>query len=364
MILTPDAVRTETVGGVTITIREKIIPDSARSAKDQASWCRKGDPVKPCRPIGRSGIPMGVCIHNTGDIATPAATNPAEQYTRATWPNCNMGGAAVHFFVYDGEIWQNLRESEQGWHSGDGSFRRAVKENGPVICGNLDTVAIECIGNRAGSEETTARLAAYLLKKYGLDPATSLYAHHDFANKYCPAYILPHWQAFYDRVTALLGEVAAPSGATPFAPRVGETVRFLGGKHYVSANAKTASGGERRACTAKLTQIAPGGAHPYHVIACDGSRAVYGWVDAGLVAPVEKDKAAPFEPKAGTEVRFLGGRHYASSAAANPVGGERRACRAMLTRVVPGAPHPYHLIASDGSAAVYGWVDEVLVAPL
>lgn len=288
MILTPDRIRTETVGPCTITIKEKIIPDSARSNKDQASYCKKGDRVKPCRAIGFEGVPLGICIHNTGDIKTPAATNPAEQYTRATWPNCNMGGSAVHFYVYDNEIWQNLSETERGWHAGDGSYRRVLRKGGPAICGNLDTVAIECIGNRPASEETTARLAAYLLQKYGLDPDRDLYTHRDFSGKNCPAYILPHWDAFFARVKEICkagkaGEETASIPSEPFHPKAGEEVHFTGGCHYVSSTAPRAAGGLRRSCRARLTRVVSGAPHPYHLIASDGSAAVYGWVNADCV---------------------------------------------------------------------------------
>lgn len=64
---------------------------------------------------------------------------------------------------------------------------------------------------------------------------------------------------------------------------VGDTVQFKGGAHYVSSTAASAA----LICAAgqvKITQIAAGAKHPYHVVCIDGKSAVYGWVDgANLV---------------------------------------------------------------------------------
>ena len=67
--------------------------------------------------------------------------------------------------------------------------------------------------------------------------------------------------------------------------QVGTVIQFKGTKHYVSADAtkeKTCIPGK-----AKITQIAKGTKHPYHLIATDGGGSnVYGWVDAEDVAPL------------------------------------------------------------------------------
>lgn len=206
-MLSPDCVKRFAVGGKVLTINEKIIPDSARAAKDIASWCKRGQPMKPCRKMPVKGV----TIHNTGDLAN--VEDDAEQYTRATL-NGNMGGVVVHYYVDDAAIWQNLREDEQGWHAADGF--------GP---GNTTTIAIECImsgrgdaANRA-AEENAARLAAYLLKKYSLG-IDRLYTHNHWmgqpdrivpgVRKNCPIYILPHWESFKARVAELMGGSRTP----------------------------------------------------------------------------------------------------------------------------------------------------------
>ena len=91
-----------------VKINEKIIPDNARANRKIASWVGAGDPMKP----GYKMNPIGVTIHNTDDLAN--VNDDAEQYTRATWPNCNMSGVVVHLYVDELGAWQNLRFDESG----------------------------------------------------------------------------------------------------------------------------------------------------------------------------------------------------------------------------------------------------------
>ena len=58
-----------------------------------------------------------------------------------------------------------------------------------------------------------------------------------------------------------------------------EVVNFKGNKHYRGANAKTAL--KCKSGLARITLIAPGGLHPYHLIKEPGKGStVFGWVDA------------------------------------------------------------------------------------
>lgn len=141
---------------------------------------------------------IGITIHNTDWITTASGTHPSEQYTRATY-NGNMGDVRVHFYVDDVDAWQNLPLTLSGWHAADG--------DGP---GNRKTIAIECIMSSAynsrdqKSEDNAARLCAYLLDKYkfGID---HLYTHnHWYPAKYCPAYILPHYDKFVAKVKSYM----------------------------------------------------------------------------------------------------------------------------------------------------------------
>ncbi len=64
------------------------------------------------------------------------------------------------------------------------------------------------------------------------------------------------------------------------------------------------------------------------------------------------------EYKVGDVVQFNGGYHYVSSTASNPAGGKCAAGPAKITLVAKGAKHPWHLIHTDSSTRVYGWVDD------
>lgn len=234
-ILSPDKTVTTTNG---LKIKQKIIPDSLRATKDVASWCKKGGKMKPCAKLCGTGKPKGITVHNTNDINTAAGTTAAEQYTRATY-NGNMGGVVVHYYVYENDIWQLLDNSEQGWHATDGASRRKSQRGGSdTIGGNVDTIAIECIGNKATSEDTTAKLVAYLCVKHGLNPGTDVYAHKYFyPSKNCPVYILPHWSTFLANVKKYYD---ALTGAQKEKISAGDTVKITGNYTVQSVNSQNA----------------------------------------------------------------------------------------------------------------------------
>lgn len=207
--LKPDKIVKVKIGNDELTINQKIIPDSLVATKDVASYVKKGDKMKPCAKLNNgTGKPKAITVHNTSDIKVSSGTNAAEQYTRATY-NGNMSGVVVHFYVWHDDIWQNLDESERGWHAADGSTRRKDHRGGQTG-GNLDTIAIECISADAKSEDTVAKLVAYLCKKHGLDPKYDVYTHNYWmygedksfsgVRKNCPIYILPHWKQFLEKV--------------------------------------------------------------------------------------------------------------------------------------------------------------------
>ena len=209
-ILTPD--KTTTLGGV--DVKEYLLTGHNPNHIDMPS-------------VSMAGKIIGVTVHNTDWITVARGTTPAEQYTRAT-VNGNMKDVRVHYYVDNVCAWQNLPLSLSGWHAADGSGN-----------GNRRTIAIECIMSSAyndrdkKSEDNCARLAAALLKKYGLD-INHLYTHTHWLNvrdgkrgtvdqlntmhnryKMCPAYILPHWAAFKAKVQAYLNGTSAakPSNA-------------------------------------------------------------------------------------------------------------------------------------------------------
>ena len=306
--LTPDKTITTKNG---LTIKQKIIPDSMVATKNVASHVKKGQKMKPCKKLNDgTGKPRGITVHNTGDLKVAAGTTPAEQYTRATFAG-NMSGVVVHYYVYKTDIWQNLADNERGWHAADGSSRiKSQRGDGSKIGGNMDTISIECIGNIAESETTTAKLAAYLCYKYDLNPTTDIYTHNYFyAKKKCPIYIIPHWSTFlknvkkyYDELTKTTTSTSItakpatnttaqsttttttkPATTTSKEPKIGDVVNFKGTKHYVGAGSSI--GAKCKAGKAKITNIKKGYKHPYHLVRVSGGGStVYGWVNAADIS--------------------------------------------------------------------------------
>lgn len=72
----------------------------------------------------------------------------------------------------------------------------------------------------------------------------------------------------------------------------------------------------------------------------------------------KKGKNSSKDYKVGDIVQFNGGYHYISSTASNPTGTECAAGPAKITLIAKGAKHPWHLIHTDSSTRVYGWVDD------
>ena len=145
-------------------------------------------------PGKRTASIMGITIHNTPWITTAANTTPAEQYTRATI-NGNMNNVVTTYYNDHVCIWHNMPDEYKNWTCADGDGN-----------GNARTISIECImassndPNSLKSEDNCAKLTAHLLKKYNLGLG-DIYTHNDwYKSKYCPIYILPHWDRFIDRV--------------------------------------------------------------------------------------------------------------------------------------------------------------------
>ena len=195
-ILKPD--KTTTFGGV--TVNEYLLTNHNPNHIDMPS-------------VSMEGKIIGVTVHNTDWITTAAGTTPAEQYTRAT-VNGNMNDVRVHYYVDNVCAWQNLPLTLSGWHAADGDGN-----------GNRRTIAIECIMSSAyndkdkKSEDNCAKLAAALLNKYKLS-IDCLYTHnHWYSRKYCPAYILPHWDKFKAKVQSYMNSGSSAS-STPSAKQI------------------------------------------------------------------------------------------------------------------------------------------------
>lgn len=74
-------------------------------------------------------------------------------------------------------------------------------------------------------------------------------------------------------------KISKNSKTTKSSYKVGDIVNFNGGKHYVSS-CKGSKGYTAKAGKAKITKIASGNSHPYHLIHTNSKSNVYGWVDS------------------------------------------------------------------------------------
>ena len=190
-------------------------------------------------PSLMQGAPVGVTIHNTDDINEAKGTTDPEQYTRATLNvdkngNSRLGTVRVHFYVDDDEAWQCLPLNYQSWHCG----QKGKAETSKAAIGNDRTISIECIMDGKGgdkdkhAEDNCARLAAYILDKYGLT-IDNLYTHNYWCNvrngktgtvdelntlydgyKGCPRFIRPHWADFRSKVLGYMSKTPKPTQST------------------------------------------------------------------------------------------------------------------------------------------------------
>ena len=150
--------------------------------------------------------------------------------------------------------------------------------------------------------------------------------HRDYAAKACPG----DW--LYNRHGEIAAEVNRRIGSGSSTPstggttgsaagiKVGDVVEFTGSKHYVSATATSAS--SCKPGKAKVTAIAKGKAHPYHLIAVSGGGStVYGWTDAADIKTSSSSTATSYLVKVTTDVlniRKGPGTNYGSKGAINP----------------------------------------------
>lgn len=133
--------------------------------------------------------------------------------------------------------------------------------------------------------------------------------HRDYAAKACPGDYLYNLQ---DEIAAEVNRRLGTSGSTTPSTggstgtaaadiKVGDVVEFTGTKHYASSTAKTAS--SCKPGKAKVTAIAKGKAHPYHLIAVSGAGpTVYGWTDAADIKTSAAATATSYLVKVTTDV--------------------------------------------------------------
>ncbi|MBO5214150.1 MAG: hypothetical protein J6B86_05220 [Clostridia bacterium] len=84
------------------------------------------------------------------------------------------------------------------------------------------------------------------------------------------------------------------------------------------------------------------------------------WITYETEEAAESETVEAKPPQVGDLVNFSGGKHYVSSNGS--LGYKAKPGPARVTRYLPGRKHPYHLIHTDKTSNVYGWVDEDLVS--
>lgn len=133
--------------------------------------------------------------------------------------------------------------------------------------------------------------------------------HRDYAAKACPGDYLYNLNdeiaaEVNRRLGATGGSTPSTGGSTGTAAadiNVGDEVEFTGTRHYVSATATNAS--SCKPGKAKVTAIAKGKSHPYHLIAVSGGGStVYGWTDAADIKTGSTSTAASYLVKVTTDV--------------------------------------------------------------
>ncbi|MCY9737951.1 N-acetylmuramoyl-L-alanine amidase [Paenibacillus alvei] len=156
---------------MTTEIKQRLLPD--------------GRANKP----GKGMDPQWLTIHNT-DNTDAGAT--AEAHSRFILNGSGGSKKSWHYTVDDKDIYQHLRDNEQGWHAGDGS--------GP---GNATSIGIEVCMYKGIDEQAAWRNAAWLIAKLAMKyniPLQRIVPHKHWTGKNCPSRILPHWSKFLNMI--------------------------------------------------------------------------------------------------------------------------------------------------------------------
>lgn len=201
---------------------------------------------------------------------------------------------------YDGKIGMYVEEKDRSWCSSNAANdHRAITievasdttepyaVNDKAFAALIDLVTDICQRNGIKKLVWSTNKEDRVNHKNGCN----MTVHRDYANKSCPGtYLYERHGQIADEVNKRLGSYEESTAGTTDAQAssqtltVGTEVNFTGTKHYTSAY-KTATGKNCKAGKAKITAIAAGKAHPYHLVAVSGKGStVYGWVDAADVS--------------------------------------------------------------------------------
>ena len=228
---------------------------------------------------------VGQCsVETLGNIFAPTSRQASSNY-----------GVGV-----DGRIGMYVEEKDRSWCSSSGANdHRAITievasdttepyaVNDKAFAALIDLVTDICQRNGIKKLVWSTNKEDRVNHKNGCN----MTVHRDYANKSCPGtYLYERHGKIADEVNKRLGSYEESTAGTTDDQAssqtltVGTEVNFTGTKHYTSAY-KTATGKNCKAGKAKITAIAAGKAHPYHLVAVSGKGStVYGWVDAADVS--------------------------------------------------------------------------------
>jgi N-acetylmuramoyl-L-alanine amidase CwlA len=158
---------------------------------------------RPNRP-GQRIAPRSVTIHNTSNTGSRADAKAHSRFVRNTGfytlPSGKKNFVSWHYTVDDACAIKHLPINERAFHAG---------------AANGVSIGIEICMHReidqAAADARAARLVAVLLHDLKL-PLSAIRTHKSWTGKACPVLLLPRWQAFLDRVQAILDDIAPLQG--------------------------------------------------------------------------------------------------------------------------------------------------------
>lgn len=215
--------------------------------------------------------------HVAGNLSVETIGNIFQPTIRQASSNYGVGT--------DGRVGMYVEEKNRSWCSSS-----AANDNQAIT---IEVSNDEIGGNWHVSDAALAKtieLCVDICKRNGItklvftgDATGNLTQHNYFAATACPG---PYLKSKYPYIAEQVNKqlVVTPEQPTT-GLKVGDIVNFAGGLHYSSSKAST--GSKVSAGTAKITQIAAGAKHPYHVISEDKKKSsVYGWVDTSTISKV------------------------------------------------------------------------------
>ena len=227
---------------------------------------------------------VGQCsVETLGNIFAPTSRQASSNY-----------GVGV-----DGRIGMYVEEKDRSWCSSSGANdHRAITievasdtkhpyaVNDKAFAALIDLVTDICQRNGIKKLVWSTNKADRVNHRNGCN----MTVHRDYANKSCPGdYLYNRHGQIADEVNKRLGSYQEPvvekdDKVEEKTLAVGMEVDFTGTSHYTSAYT-TATRKTCKAGKAKITAIAAGKAHPYHLVAVSGrGSTVYGWVDAADIS--------------------------------------------------------------------------------